>query len=57
MNEYEVQFTYNLPEYGSMIMTIDPDLKPEDQEAFAIMQIKEVFDDIVDLEITKIEKV
>jgi hypothetical protein len=57
MSIHQVNFTYNLPEFGSMEIDIDPVLDPLDKEDFAIREIKEVFSDITDLEITEIKEI
>ena len=57
MTLHQVEFTYNLPEFGSMEIDLDPALDLADKEAVALREIKETYDDIVDLEITKIKEV
>lgn len=54
---HQVSFTYNLPEFGTMEIDIDPVLDPIEKEDFAIREIKEIFVDITDLDITEMKEI
>lgn len=53
MTMHMVEYSYNLPEWGSIELDLDDDLDKPAKEAQAIAAIKEIFDDIADVEITK----
>lgn len=57
MSMHEVEFTFNTPEYGSMDIDLDPALDKAELEDISLREIKEIYDDVVDIEITKIREV
>ena len=57
MSLHRVEFTYNLPESSVMEMEIDNLLDQEDREAIALAEIKQIYEDVTDIEITKIKEI
>ena len=57
MSLHKVDFEYNVPEWGTMTVEIDPVLDHEDKELIAMDEIKEFYRDIVDVNITEIKEV
>lgn len=54
MTIHQVEFSYNLPEYGVLDIEMDEALDLPEREEIALAEIKQVYDDITDIEITKI---
>lgn len=57
MSQHQVEFEYKLQEWGTMNMDIDPALDYKEAEAAALVQIKEDYNDISDIEITSIKEI
>lgn len=55
MSKHHIEFEYKLPEWGTLEMDIEDALDLAEKEAIALAEIKEVYDDIEDINITKIE--
>lgn len=56
MTTHRVEFTYKVPEWSSLEnVDMDEFLDYSEKEAIAISEIKETFNDIEDIEVTKIE--
>lgn len=52
---HTINFQYNLPEWGTLEIDLDPDLSHSEKEMIALREIEEAFPDVLDIEITKIE--
>lgn len=50
--KHHIEFEYKLPEWGTLEMDIDEALDLSEKEAIALAEIKEVYDDIEDINIT-----
>lgn len=57
MSKHHIEFEYKLPEWGTLEMDIEEALDLPEKEAIALAEIKEVYDDIEDVNITKIETI
>lgn len=57
MTKYEVDYSYMLPEWGTIVLDIPDDLSKEDQEDFAIAEIERDFPDLEDIDIEEMRKV
>ena len=55
MSKHTIEFEYKLPEWGTIEMDIEDALDVSEKEAIALAEIKEVYDDIEDINITKVE--
>jgi hypothetical protein len=56
MTAHRIEFAYKLPEWGSLDnIEMDEFLDYSEKEAIAIAEVKETYDDVEDIEITKIE--
>lgn len=56
MSLHLVEYSYTIPESAAEILEIDPVLDQEEKEAVAIQLIKEIFDDVKDIEILSIKE-
>jgi hypothetical protein len=57
MTKHTVEYSYSLPEWASIEVDLDPLMDKADKEAIAEELIRETFDDIDDIEITKITEI
>lgn len=56
MVAHRIEYTYMIPEWGALDkIDMDEFLDYEEKEAIAIAEVKEAYDDIEDIVITKIE--
>lgn len=55
MAKHHIEFEYKLPEWGTLEIDIDEALDLTEKEAIAMAEIKEVYDDIEDINITKVQ--
>lgn len=55
MSVHLIEFEYNLPEYGTLEMEMDEALDLEEKEAIALAEIKEIYPDVTDIEITEVK--
>lgn len=53
MAMHSIDFEYKLPEWGNIQIDIDEAIDDAEKEAIAIAEIKEMYDDVVDINITK----
>lgn len=54
MSQHRVTFEYAEPRWGTLEMDMDPDWDLEEKEAIAFAEIREVYDDIIDIDIKEI---
>jgi hypothetical protein len=54
---YEVEFEYKVREGYVLITDLDENLSREEMELQALTEIKEVFDDVEDIEIKSMRKI
>lgn len=57
MSLHQIDFEYKLPEWGTMVIEMDPVLDQAEKEEIALAEIKENYDDIVDIQVTKVIEV
>lgn len=57
MSMHNIEFEYDLPEYGALQMDLDPALDQAEKEEIALAEIKEVYPDVTNLEITKVTEI
>lgn len=57
MSMHAIEFEYKLPEWGTLEMDLDPALDKAELEAIALAEIKETYDDIEDIKITKMTEI
>ncbi len=55
MTKHHIEFDYKLPEWGTLEMDIEESLDLSEKEAIALAEIKEVYDDIEDINITLVK--
>lgn len=57
MTLHTIEYSYYLPEWATIEMDMDPALDRSEKEILAIAEIKEIFDDIENIEITKVTEI
>jgi hypothetical protein len=57
MTLHRVEYSYHLPEWGSMEIDMDPAIDLSEKEALALAEIKEVYDDIENIEISEVKEI
>lgn len=55
MSLHQVTFAYSIPETAVVDIDLDPAMDRTEQIEVALQDIKEIYDDVVDIEIIKIE--
>lgn len=55
MAKHVVDYSYNLPEWGSELIDIDPDLDVTEKEAIALTELKDIYPDIADISIDSVK--
>lgn len=55
MTLHQVEYAYMIPEWSSIEIDIDEALDYTEKEAVALAEIKEIYDDIQDIEILKMK--
>jgi hypothetical protein len=57
MTMHTVEYDYSIREGSSMTLDIDDSLSAMEKEAYALHEIKEMYDDITNIDIIRVEKV
>jgi hypothetical protein len=57
MTLHQVEYAYMVPEWSAIDLDMDDTLDLAEKEAIALAEIKEIYDDISDIEILKIKVV
>lgn len=57
MTLHQVEYSYTIPEWASLDIDMDEALDHAEKEAIALSEIKEMYEDISDIEILKIKVV
>lgn len=57
MSLHEVEFSYYIPEWTALQIDMDAELDQTEKESIALAEIKEIYDDIHDIEILKIREI
>ena len=57
MSQYEIEYSYVIPETGVMVFELEDHLDGSEKEEIALAEIKEIYDDILDVEIKNIRKI
>lgn len=56
MAKHIVDYTYDLPEYGSELIDIDPDLDMVDKEDIAYSELRDIYPDVKNINIDNIRE-
>ena len=57
MKTYHIDFSYNLPEWGTFEIETEGDLTPDEVEEIALKEIKETYSDITDIKIDTMKEI
>jgi hypothetical protein len=55
MAKHVVDYSYNLPEWGSELIDIDPDLNITEKEDIALAEIKDIYPELKDVSIDSVK--
>lgn len=57
MSLHQIEYSYKIQEWGNLEMDLDPAMDLTEREAVAIAEIKEIYDDITDIEILDVKEI
>lgn len=56
MAKHIVDYSYDIPEYGSELIDIDPDLDMTDKEDIAYSELRDIYPDVKNISVDSIKE-